>query len=96
MSAYWRNFWLNRREVESGEEIQEGKARCPAAQEERDEEGDAGDEEDEEGDAGGEEKEASAKACARSDGSIVSDAGAKARARSDGSIVTVGKFGRQD
>ena len=70
MSAYWRNFWLNRREVESGEEIQEGKARCPAAQEERDEEGDAGDE----------GKEASA----------------KARARSDGSIVTVGKFGRQD
>ena len=58
MSAYWRNFWLNRREVESGEEIQEGKARCPAAQEERDEDGDASEK----------EKEASAKA--RSDRSV--------------------------
>ena len=53
-------IFLTDREVECGEEIQEGKARRPSAQEEGDEEGDAGEE----------EKETGAKARARSDRSV--------------------------
>jgi hypothetical protein len=51
------NFVEPNGEFERGQEIQEGKARCPSAQEEGDEKGDAGEK----------EKETGAKARARSD-----------------------------
>ena len=51
--------------VEHGEEIQEGKARCPGTQEEKDDEGDAGEE----------EKETGVKARARSNRSVAAALG---------------------
>ena len=62
--AYWHIFKPNR-EIERGEEIQESKARCPGPQEEGDEESDSGEE----------EKETSAKASARSGGSVAAARG---------------------
>ena len=58
-------YFLNRSEVERGEEIQESKARCPGPQEEGDEESDSGEE----------EKETGAKASARSGGSVAAARG---------------------
>ena len=63
---YWHIF-LTDREVERGEEIQEGKTQCPGAQEEWDEEGEAGQE--------GKGQKTHAEAHPGSDGSIAVSSG---------------------
>ena len=60
-------YFFNRSEVERGEEIQEGKTQCPGAQEEGDEEGEAGQE--------GKGQKTRAEAHPSSDGSITVSSG---------------------